>query len=222
MEMKKLSYKCTFDMHKVCSNSALCHLCDGKRLFKDPVAERKAKEVASRERKIAKSKELLRTKVDKKEGMAFEKRVQKAWNSNVRSGENKPKPKGISRPRIDVTSHEAKRLGDASGSLWFSKGDVTLHHALLECKERGTVNSKGEKQITIPKEWLDKTELEAFQGGKPYWYLPFAYKGSDEIYLVKPFDQEMQLVDELRQAREMIESLQQQLKLGDDRDGFNE
>lgn len=216
-------YNCTYEMHKVCSNSALCHLCDGIRLFKDPVADRKAKEVAARERKIAKSKELLRTKQDSKEGMSFEKRVQKTWNNNVRDKQKDlPKQKPLPKPRIDVGSNEAKRLGDASGSLWFAKGDVVLHHALLECKERGTVNARGEKQITIPKEWLDKTEKEAFQGGKEYWYLPFGYKGSDEIYLVKPFDQEMQLVDELRRAREYIEQLEQQLKLGDDKHGVNE
>lgn len=200
-------YKCSEEMHKVCTSNALCHLCDGKRLFKDPVAERKAKEEAKRQKQENKKQALLRTyEKEKKEGMGFEKRVAKKWNQNVGRSPSKGTPSG--KPRIQVD--EARRQPN-SGAMWHSKGDIKLHHALMECKERGTTNAKGEKQITIPKEWLDKMEHEALQEARDYWYLPFAYKGSDDIYLVKPFDHEMQIVDELRQARLRIEELEAQL-----------
>lgn len=209
--MKTLDYSCNSEMHQRCVNNALCHLCDGVRLFKDPVAERKAKEEAAAAKKKEKRQAILKTKDGPKEGMAFEQRVQKTWNQNVTAG-RKPAPRPVAKPRLQPEVGEAKRHGNASGSLWFDKGDIKLEHALLECKERGTVNSKGEKQITIPKEWLDKSEKEAFQEGKEYWYLPFGYKGDEEIYLIKPFDHEMQLINELRLARSEIEKLQQQVK----------
>lgn len=206
-------YKCSYEMHNVCVNNALCHLCDGKRLFKDPIAERKAKEEAKKQKEIEKKNALLKTKKDEKEGMAFEKRVQKKWNSTVTSGgSNQKKRNNISKPRIEVDSGEAKRFGNASGSLWFAKGDVTLDHALLECKERGTVNAKGEKQITIPKEWLDKLEVEAYKGGKDYWYLPFGFKNSEDIYLVKSYEHEMQLIQEVRTSLNKIEELEKKIK----------
>lgn len=205
------SYKCSEEMHRRCIKNALCHLCDGVRLFKDPVAERKEKEKAKQEREQAKRNELLRThQKEKKEGMGFEKRVAKQWNSNVKSG-SKQKPAKTSHPRLYVEPVEAKRQPN-SGAMWHSKGDIKLSHALMECKERGTTNARGEKQITIPKEWLDKMEKEAFQESREYWYLPFGYKGSDDIYLVKPFDHEMQIINELRAAREEIERLEGLLK----------
>lgn len=205
-----MNYSCTSEMHRVCTNNALCHLCDGKRLFKDPVAERKAKEEAKREKQQAKKQELLKThSKEKKEGMGFEKRVAKQWNQKVGSGRAKPAAGG--KPRIQVETPEARRQPN-SGAMWHSKGDIKLHHALMECKERGTTNSRGEKQITIPKEWLDKMEKEAFQEGREFWYLPFGYKGSEDIYLVKPFNHEMQLINDVREARERIEQLEERLK----------
>lgn len=203
-----MNYKCTSEMHRVCTNNALCHLCDGERLFKDPVAERKAKEEAKKQKQQEKKQAAFKThQKEKKEGMGFEKRVAKAWNQTV--GTNRTRQPAASRPRIQVGG-EAQRQPN-SGAMWHSKGDIKLHHALMECKERGTTNSKGEKQITIPKEWLDKMVKEAFQEGREYWYLPFAYKGSDDIYLVKPFDHEMQIINDLRQAREEIERLQERI-----------
>jgi hypothetical protein len=195
-------------MHRVCVNNALCHLCDGERLFKDPVAERKAKEEAKRQRKTEAKTAPLRTyQKEKKEGMGFEKRVQKQWNSTV--GQNKGNGRSPAKPRINVQG-EAKRQPN-SGATWKAKGDIKLEHALMECKERGTLNGKGEKQIAIQKEWLDKMVVEAFKEARDYWYLPFAFKGSDDIYIVKPYDHEMQLIYELRAARERIEELEAQL-----------
>jgi hypothetical protein len=210
-------------MHSVCSNNAICHLCDGKRLFKDPVAERKAKQDA-RDQKVKEQKNaLLRTySKEKKEGMGFEKRVQKKWNQKLGGSTSKP----VAKPRIDVTPaqknktarpyNEAKRQPN-SGATWAAKGDIKLEHALMECKERGTMTSKGEKQIAIMKDWLDKMVIEAFKEGRDYWYLPFGFKGDDDIYLVKPYDHEMHLIYELRQAHERIAELEEMIK--EDKDG---
>jgi hypothetical protein len=120
-------------------------------------------------------------------------------------------PKKVDTP-IKAKPVEAVRQIN-SGAMWHSKGDIKLHHALMECKERGSTNSRGTKTITIPKDWLDKQEKEAFQEQREYWYLPFGYKGDDSIYLIKPYDHELELVFELRKAREEIERLQEQLKV---------
>ena len=238
------SYSCSAEMHNRCANNALCHLCDGIRLFKDPVAERQEKLRIREEKKQQEKQSLLKThQKEKKEGMAFEKEVAKQWNDKFGS---KTKKK-VAKPRIDLDevmekeekqappTHlqfpqsqaavpylspskpkakppEAKRQAN-SGAMWHAKGDITLEHALMECKERGTTSAKGEKQITIPKLWLEKQEKEAFQEQKPYWYLPFRYKGDEAIYLVKPYDHEMEMIYEYRKAREKIEELENELRI---------
>lgn len=211
-------YKCSPEMHRVCSKNALCHLCDGKRLFHDPVAERKAKDEAKRQRQLEQKSAPLKThQKEKKEGMGFEKRVARTWNSTVGKANSRSNP--VAKPRLDAGLGEAKRQPN-SGATWKAKGDIKLYHALMECKERGTLSAKGEKQITIMKDWLDKMVVEAFKEGKNYWYLPFGYKGSDDIYIVKPFDHEMQIISELRAARERIEELEAQL--GGESDGTDQ
>jgi len=235
------NYKCKEDMHNRCANNALCHLCDGIALFKDPVAERQEKMRAREENKEAEKNALLKThKKEKKEGMGFEKRVANEWNQKF----SKKQKKKVAKPRLDVESiqdgepaeeevpevvvptflgtkpkmakpkyekKEAQRQAN-SGAMWHAKGDITLEHALLECKERGTTNSKGEKTISIPKLWIEKQEKEAFQEQKPYWYIPFAYKNDPGIYLVKSFDHEMEMIYELRRLREENEKLQAKLE----------
>jgi hypothetical protein len=211
-------YKCTSEMHKVCSNNTLCLLCDGIRLFKDPVAERRVKDDARIQKQQEKRTALLKTHTkEKKEGMAFEKRVQKTWNQTVsKSGQAKQPERPLPKPRISGAMGEARRQPN-SGATWKAKGDIKLEHALMECKERGTLTAKGEKQIAIMKEWLDKMVVEAYKESRDYWYLPFGFKGSDDIFIVKPFDHEMQLIYELRAARERIEELEAQL--GGNNDG---
>lgn len=98
-----------------------------------------------------------------------------------------------------------------SGAMWHSKGDIKLEHALMEVKERGTVNGRGEKTISIPKEWLVKQEAEAFQEQKLFWYLPFAYKNDDQVYLIKPYEHEIQLIQDIRSLEEENERLRNQL-----------
>ena len=228
-------------MHNRCSNNALCHLCDGVTLFKDPVGERNEKFRIRDENKEAEKTAIVKSyKKEKKEGMAFEKRVASQWNDKFSGGKPKKKP---AKPRLDmffdepgeeeVVSDEAPLYQASaikpiqrkqapqqveavrqpnSGAMWNNKGDIKLEHALLECKERGTTNSKGEKTISIPKLWIEKQEQEAFQEQRPYWYIPFAYKGDDGIYLVKSYDHEMEIIYELRKAREEITRLEAENK----------
>lgn len=240
-------YSCSTEMHNRCENSALCHLCDGVRLYKNKREEQEKKWKQRDLNKQADKDALLKVhKKEKKEGMAFEKRVASQWNDKFGS---KTKKK-VAKPRLDMVSEddtgleqepnqssytkpsmsirppsynasspkkkstprpEAQRQFN-SGAFWHAKGDIKLEHALMECKERGTTNARGEKQITIPKEWLDKQEKEAFQEQRPYWYVPFGYKGDDAVYLIKPYDQEIEMIYEMRRAREEIERLQAQLK----------
>lgn len=98
-----------------------------------------------------------------------------------------------------------------SGALWYAKGDVKTDDYLMECKERGTVNGKGEKTISIPKEWLTKQEKEAFQENRHFWILPFRYKNDNTIYVVKTFDQEIEMYQELKRLREEIKNRDQRL-----------
>jgi len=227
----KNRYKCSPDKHNRCSNNALCHLCDGEALFHDPKEERRKKEELRKQREEEEKNALLRVhKKEKKEGMAFEKKVADLWNQRFSPKKKKP----VKKPRIDVESIIQENIESASvssaptpsrpvyhrpearrqinsGAFWHSKGDIKLEHALIECKERGTVNSRGEKQITIQKEWLEKQAKEAIKEQRPYWYLPFGFKGDDEVYLVKPYDHEIELIYELRQARQRIEELEQEI-----------
>jgi hypothetical protein len=230
-------------MHLRCTNNALCHLCDGEALFKDPVAERKEKLRIREENKEAEKQAIVKTyKKEKKEGMAFEKRVASQWNDKFGGGNKKKK---VAKPRLDmllddandapketdgepaplyqastikpvqrkqvVPKVEAKRQAN-SGAMWHAKGDIKLEHALMECKERGTVNSKGEKTISIPKLWIDKQKKEAFQEQRPFWYIPFGYKGDDGVYLIKDYNHEMEMIYELRKAHEEIERLRKELE----------
>lgn len=234
-------HKCSIEKHSVCNNSALCHLCDGKRLYKNSEEEAQRKMEQRAERKNAEKNAIFRThKSEKKEGMEFEKLVQKKWNDaynkpisdNTIFKESTKKTK-IQKPRLIIEESKkekessistpspsyykptkrkpvlSKKVYDAkrqvnSGAVWHSKGDIITEDYLMECKERGTVNARGEKTISIPKEWLVKQEKEAMQENRPYWLLPFHYKGDDTIYVIKPFDQELEAYHEIRRLREEL------------------
>lgn len=114
-------------------------------------------------------------------------------------------------PKKKSVQKEAKRQPN-SGAMWYAKGDVLLDHALMEVKERGSKNARGEKTISIPKEWLTKQADEAFQERRDYWYLGFAYKNDDEIYLIKPYDHEIELIKEIRRLAEENEHLKNTLE----------
>lgn len=113
-------------------------------------------------------------------------------------------------PKKKVVQAEAKRQPN-SGAMWYAKGDVLFDHALMEVKERGSKNARGEKTISIPKEWLTKQADEAFQERRDFWYLGFAYKNDDEIYLIKPYDHEIELIKELRRLDAENKELRVQL-----------
>jgi len=72
-----------------------------------------------------------------------------------------------------------------SGALPFAPGDVSDPFALMECKERkgNALTGRGEKSFTIHKEWLEKAKREAESEGKEM-FLPFRFKGDEEIYAV--------------------------------------
>lgn len=232
-------YKCDYKQFLKCENSALCHLCDGDSLYKNTKEEFQEKLAAREQRKQEDKKALLKNyNKEKKGGMGFEKRVQNRWNNQSKtkkkqkrpnlfdelmasdtpgSEEQKPqtlyskpsKPLPASQNIYGVGSkNEAKRQVN-SGAFWHAKGDIRLEHALMECKERGTVNGRGEKSITIPKEWLTKQEKEAFQEGKPFWYIGFGYKNDDSIYVIKDFDHELEMIHEIRRLNAEIEKLKQ-------------
>lgn len=72
-------HKCNEETHNKCENSALCHLCDGVRLYKNSKEERARKLEAREANKQAERNAAFRTyKSEKKEGMAFEKDVTKS------------------------------------------------------------------------------------------------------------------------------------------------
>ena len=123
----------------------------------------------------------------------------------------KPKKETI-RPRLGTSRTNEARRQPNSGAMWFAKGDILLDHALMEVKERGTKNARGEKTISIPKEWLTKQAEEAFQEGREFWYLAFAYKNDDEVYIIKTLDHEIELMKELRKLTEENALLQEKLK----------
>lgn len=177
----------------------------------------------------------------RKEGMDLEKRIAKKWNNSLgtkkkKTSNMKKRPsleleeqedelveekgikisKSFSTKTPTSTFHtgfetKAKRQPN-SGAMWYAKGDITLSHALMEVKERGTVNGRGEKTISIPKSWLTKQADEAFQERRHYWYLAFAYKNDEEIYIIKPYDHEIEMVQRIEELGKENALLKEKLK----------
>lgn len=243
------NYSCSDEQHFKCENSALCHLCDGVRLYKNSQEER-AEKLRQRElNKKAEKNAAFRThKHEKKEGMAFEKAVANKWNAGYKESKDvdslfkqSNKKTKIQKPRIQIDEPNKTSEADSktdvyippvsfgsqskkvipkqpvvdakrqvnSGAMWYSKGDIKTEHYLFECKERGTINARGEKTISVPKSWLTKQEQEAFQENRPYWALPFRYKNDESIYIIKSFDQEIEMYQELRSLREEVDRLKE-------------
>lgn len=170
-----------------------------------------------------------------KQGMKREQQFQDIWNDYGKTEKKEYNVKGrldftskedeetreLKRPKVRVPrkrtrptrnreerdfKNTAQRTPN-SGATWHTKGDVKLSHALAEVKERGSVNGRGEKTISIPKEWLTKQADEAFQERRDYWYLAFAYKGDEEIYLIKPYNHEVEMVHKYEGLKEDYEKL---------------
>lgn len=174
--------------HNSCKNNALCHLCDGTRLLKLPKEKKPLKKTGPKK---------------KKEGMDFEKQVVKRYEQRI--AQKGPKNRDV-----------VIRRQPNSGAIWSMPGDITTEEALMECKERGSTTSKGEKQIAINKTWLEKIAYESRTSGKPYWYLPFHYKGDGDIYLVKDFDHELEMIHQIKILKERVQELEGQLNEGTD------
>lgn len=146
-------------------------------------------------------------------------------NANNLFRDTNPERKTFSEIKYDGKSkvgrgkvNEAKQTPN-SGAFWSAKGDVSVEHALMEVKHRGTYTTKGKASISIQRDWLEKQRKEAIFEGKDYWYLPFGYKDFDEIYLVKDFDDELEhikilrdLYDENDKLKEEIEKLKKENK----------
>jgi hypothetical protein len=136
---------------------------------------------------------------EKKQGMEFEKEGAKKYNQAV---------------------HFAKDIAHrqlASGAFSFALGDMIteeeLTAALAEFKERGSVNAKGEKYITIHKKWLDKLKEEAKLMGRDYYFLPFRFKDGDKDYVVLEYDLLLSYVQTIQMLVEQIKLFQKQLSV---------
>jgi hypothetical protein len=175
---------------KECANvGKSCFKCFNYNMYKPP------KERRGLQPKSANRKEI-------KEGMEFEKRGTQRYNQAVRQ------------------ARDVARRQLASGALHFALGDMIteeeLTAALAEYKERGSVDAKGAKQITIKKEWLDKLEEEARQMGRDYYFLPFTFKGSNKDYVVLDYNIFLSYIQTIQSLLEQNRLLAEQLKQGAD------
>lgn len=161
-----------------CKNNSKCLICGpDQRLLQLP-------EDKNRKKYRAKAKQNTVTVMDDNSGQTLEDYVRDNFN-------NLP----------TVKEWEArKQLG--SGNIWFMPGDVADTVVLAECKERGTINSKGEKTMSIPKTMLDKIEQEA-KTYNSYPALVFRYKGdtSGKTYFVQDFETLCEMVHEIKYLR---------------------
>ncbi|SFJ63709.1 hypothetical protein SAMN02799624_05297 [Paenibacillus sp. UNC496MF] len=130
--------------------------------------------------------------------MDFENRGTRAYNHAVTAA------KDVARRQI------------ASGAKHWALGDMiteeALTAALAEFKERGSLSAKGEKQITIKREWLEKLADEARQMKREFHFLPFAFSGDTKDYVVMEYDRLLayiqiiqSLVEEMRLLRMQME-----------------
>lgn len=180
-----MNKKC--DHFDICINNAKCYMCDGERLFDKP------KWMKLKEREAEKKKEGYVKKP--KEGMKFEKRVQKTYNERL--GKNTSGSKW----------NNARRRPN-SGAIWCMPGDIVTEKELFECKERGSKTSRGEKTISIQKQQLDKIKQESYLAGKNVWYYVFGFKECDSIYLVKDFEDELAMIQQIEILKERIKELE--------------
>lgn len=134
------------------------------------------------------------TNKQKKQGIDFENRGTQAYNRAVKES------KDVARRQI------------ASGALSFALGDMIteedLTASLSEFKERGSVDARGAKQITIKKEWLDGIKDEAAKMGKDYYFLPFSFKDSDVDYVAMDYEILLSYVQTIQTLAEQVRLLQ--------------
>ncbi|HLO11159.1 MAG TPA: hypothetical protein VK190_02760 [Pseudoneobacillus sp.] len=156
-----------------------------------------------------KDKSTLSRRKKPKEGMAFEKRIVKAYNKSSSKRDS---------------GFDAARRRPNSGAIWSLPGDIVTEDALFEAKERGTRTSSGEKTISIHREWLEKIREETIEKtSKQYWFLPFSFKNDKGIYVATDFELQLQIINTLHDLEKIvkeqatyIEQLESQLNLGGD------
>ncbi|MCX7610318.1 MAG: hypothetical protein N2043_01865 [Ignavibacterium sp.] len=107
-----------------------------------------------------------------------------------------------------IKEYDARRQ-IASGAIEGLKGDITDPVVLAECKEYEVKTSKGEKNITIKKEWLDKIFYEAKQVGK-YPALFYRYKNEKQVYIIQPEEVWLNMLHEIKLLRHEREYLKQE------------
>lgn len=141
--------------------------------------------------KLPKPKTPLKSKgpKKKKEGMDFEKKVARTWNRAATQGPARRQPN--------------------SGAIRDLPGDIVTPHELMECKERGTTTSTGAKNFTIQLDWIVKAEGEMFRSGRRHWYIPFGFKGHDDIYVIKSFEHELELLQTIEALKQRIKDLEE-------------
>lgn len=165
-----------------CSNKdKVCHLCIPKgRLYKTGKKPKK--------RKLKRRDALGKVKKYQKDGMEFQSIVRKKYNRYMR--------------RAD----EARETPN-SGAIWTMPGDIYTEDALIECKQRGQITSRGEKQITITREMLLKIAKEAGTTRIPL--LAFGFKGHpDEVYMMGDFNVFLELIQINKQLKDRIAELE--------------
>jgi hypothetical protein len=118
----------------------------------------------------------------RKQGMGLEKDVVKKWNQSSLQGIARRTPN--------------------SGAIDNIPGDIITSKEIMECKERGTITSKGEKSFTISLDWILKVRREMLSSGKKDWYIPFRFKGHNEIFVIKELDSEIELLETIEELRE--------------------
>ena len=180
--------KCSQEEFNICIHNNMCFRCENKSLYKEPKwMEQQKKKKASIKKK--------------KEGLDFEKEVQKKYNKYIKS----QKTSYIKNNKKIEPQAAKQQIG--SGSLWFAPSDIITENELIECKERGTTTSKGNKTISIQKKWLDKVKYEAALANKKQWYLSFKYKDTDDIYIIKDFEDELAIIQLINNLQEEIKEL---------------
>jgi hypothetical protein len=161
-----------------------CFKCFGFNLYK-PIKEKTGLKAKSDRR------------MEKKEGMDFENRGTRSYNKAVQ------------------TAKQVAHRQLASGALHYALGDMiteeSLTAALAEFKERGSKDARGEKQITIKRDWLEKLKDEARQMKREYYFLPFSFKGDTKDYVAMEYDMLLAYVQTIQTLLEQIRLLQMQV-----------
>ena len=117
----------------------------------------------------------------------------------LKAGTRKKQGIALEQDVVDLYNNMALgRRKRNSGALWYDPGDVDLVQMLGEAKERGTVNSRGQKTFQVTKEMLEKIAFEADTYEDKLPILFFRFKGDDQVYSILRFEDIVSLVLRMR------------------------